>query len=71
MDAAAACAYRIIQAGPKTALASVAQLPDSAVLLQRIEDLSRQVAALSSRAGSPSLQLHGPSFQLQEPSPGQ
>jgi hypothetical protein len=46
LNAAAHCADRIIEAAPQPTLASVASLPESNALLQRIEDLSRQVAAL-------------------------
>jgi hypothetical protein len=45
--AAANCADRIIEAAPHPALASVAPLPDNNSFMQRIEDLTRQVAALS------------------------
>jgi hypothetical protein len=47
LGAAAHCADRIIEAAPQPALASVAPLPDSNALMQRIEDLTRQVTALS------------------------
>jgi hypothetical protein len=47
LDAAARCADRIFKAESQLAIASVAPLPDSNAFLQRIEDLSRQVAALS------------------------
>jgi hypothetical protein len=40
-------ADRIIEAAPQPALASVAPLPESNALLQRIKDLSRQVAAFT------------------------
>jgi hypothetical protein len=46
-------ADRINETAPQPALASVAPLPDSAALLQRIEDLSRQVAALSAERARP------------------
>jgi hypothetical protein len=47
LDAAGRCADRIIKAAPQPALTSVTPLPDSNALLQQIEGLSRQVAALS------------------------
>jgi hypothetical protein len=47
LDTAGRCADRIIEAAPQLALASVVPLPDSNALTQQIEDLSRQVAALS------------------------
>jgi hypothetical protein len=47
LDAAACCVDRIIEAASQPELMSVAPLPDSAALLQWIENLSRQVAALS------------------------
>jgi hypothetical protein len=47
LDAASRCADRIIEVTPQPTHASVAPLPDSSALHQRIEDLSRQVAALS------------------------
>lgn len=49
LDSAARCADRISEAAPQPALASVGPPPDSAALLQRIEDLSRQVAALTAQ----------------------
>lgn len=48
LDAASQLADRIAEVAPLPITASVAQTPDSASLLQKIEDLSRQVAALSS-----------------------
>jgi hypothetical protein len=53
LNAAAHCADRIIEATPQPALASVAPHPDSATLLQQIENLSRQVAALSAELTHP------------------
>jgi hypothetical protein len=47
LDATGRCADRIIEAAPHPELASVAPLPNSNALILRIEDLSRQVAALS------------------------
>jgi hypothetical protein len=48
LDAASQLAYRIAEVAPLPTTASVAQASDSANLLQRIDDLSRQVAALTS-----------------------
>jgi hypothetical protein len=48
LDAASQLADRIAEVAPVPITASIAQTPDSASLLQKIEDLSRQVAALSS-----------------------
>jgi hypothetical protein len=45
--AAGPCADRIMEAAPQPALTSITPLPDSNALMQRIEGLSRQVAALS------------------------
>jgi hypothetical protein len=47
LNAAGRCADRIIEAAPQSALASVVPLADSNTPTQQIEDLSRQVAALS------------------------
>jgi hypothetical protein len=44
---------RIFEAAPHPALARVAPLPDSSTLLQRIKDLSRQVAAISAERAHP------------------
>jgi hypothetical protein len=49
LDAAGPCADRIMEAAPQPALTSVMPLPDSNALMQRIEGLSRQVAALSTK----------------------
>jgi hypothetical protein len=49
LDAAARCANRIIEAAPYPALPSVAPFPNSSALTQRIKDISRQVAALSTK----------------------
>jgi hypothetical protein len=48
LDAASQLADRIAEVAPLPTTASVAQTSDSTSLLQKIEDLSRQVAALSS-----------------------
>jgi len=48
MDATSQLADRIAEVAPFLITASIAQTLDSASLLQKIEDLSRQVAALSS-----------------------
>ena len=47
-DAASQLADRISKVVPLSTTASVAQVPDFANLLQRIDDLSRHVAALNS-----------------------
>jgi hypothetical protein len=47
LNAAAHCADRIIEDATQPMLSSVAPLPEDNTLLHRIEDLSRQVAALS------------------------
>jgi hypothetical protein len=47
LDAAACCADRISEVAPQPALVSVSPLPDSTTLLQEIEDLALQAAALS------------------------
>jgi hypothetical protein len=47
LDAAGRCADRIIEAASQPALASIMPLADSNALTQQIEDLSCQVAALS------------------------
>jgi hypothetical protein len=47
LDSAARCADRISEVAPQPALDSVCPPCDNAALLQGIEDLSRQVAALS------------------------
>jgi hypothetical protein len=70
LDAADLCEDCIFEAAPQLVLASVAPLPKSNTLLQRIQDLTRQVAALSSKGGPPSLQLQGSPPQLQETPPG-
>jgi hypothetical protein len=49
LDAAGCCADCIIKATPQMALTSVTPLPDSNALMQRIKDLSHQVAALSTK----------------------
>jgi hypothetical protein len=48
LDAASQLAERIAEVAPLPTTASVAQAPDSANLLQRIDDLSCQMAALTS-----------------------
>ena len=48
LDATSQLADRIEEVAPLPTTASVAQAPDAADLLQKIEDLSRQVAALTS-----------------------
>jgi hypothetical protein len=48
LDAASQLADRIAEVAPLPTTASVAQAPDSANLQQRIDDLSRQVAGLTS-----------------------
>jgi hypothetical protein len=47
LDAAARCADIASEVAPQPALASVGPPPDSATLQQKIEDLNRQVAALT------------------------
>jgi hypothetical protein len=47
LDAEACCADRISEVAPQPALASVGPPPNNTALLQEIEDLSRQVAVLS------------------------
>jgi hypothetical protein len=47
LNAAAHRADRIVEAAPQPTIASVAALPEGNTFLHRIEDLSRQVAALS------------------------
>jgi hypothetical protein len=47
LNATARCANHIIETTPQPALASVAPLPESNTILQHIEDLTHQVAALS------------------------
>ena len=47
LDATSQLADRIAEVAPLSITASIAHTPDSARLLQKIEDLSRQVAALS------------------------
>ena len=48
LDAASQLADRIAEVAPRPTTAYIAQAPDSASLLQKIEDLSRKVAALTS-----------------------
>jgi len=48
LDATSQLAERIDEVAPLSTIASMAQAPDNASFLQKIEDLSRQVAALSS-----------------------
>jgi len=48
LDAASQLADRIAEVAPLPVTASIAQNPESASLLQKIDELSRQVAALSS-----------------------
>ena len=48
LEAASQLADRIAEVAPLPIRASIAQTPDSTSLLHKIEDLSRQVAALSS-----------------------
>jgi hypothetical protein len=48
LDAAAQLADRIAEVAPLSATALFAQAPDSANLLQRIDDFSRRVATLTS-----------------------
>jgi len=52
LDPASQPADRIAEVVPLPTTASIARAPESAVLLQNIEDLSRQVAALSSQVGT-------------------
>ena len=52
LDAASQLADRIAEVAPLPTTASIAQAPDSAELLQEIEDLSSQVAALSSQVAT-------------------
>jgi len=52
LDAVSQLAYRIEEVAPLPTTASIARAPDSPKLLQRIEDLSRQVAALSSQVAT-------------------
>lgn len=51
LDSAALCADRIAEVAPQPALATVSPPPDNAALLQRIEDLSHQVTALTMHQG--------------------
>ena len=48
LEAASQLADRIAEVAPLPTTATIAQAPDTASLLQKIEDLSRQVAAISS-----------------------
>lgn len=48
LDAASQLADRIAEVAPLPTTAAIAQAPDTTGLLQKIEDLSRQVAALTS-----------------------
>jgi hypothetical protein len=53
LDTAAHSADRITETAPKPVLARVVPLPNSAALLQRIEDLSRQLASLRAERAQP------------------
>jgi hypothetical protein len=75
-EAAACCADRIFKVAPQPAFASVGQFPNTA-LLQQIEDLSRQVAALSAEQDSlhtsfrdPPLSSRDPCSSTRDPRPG-
>jgi hypothetical protein len=77
LDAAARCAYRISEVAPQPALASVGRPPNNTTLLQGMEGLSRQVAALSAeqerlRASFRDLRLSSrdPSSSSRDPRPG-
>ena len=52
LDVASQLADRIAEVAPLPTTASIARTTDSPELLQRIEDLSRQVAALSSQVAT-------------------
>jgi hypothetical protein len=80
LDAAAGSADRIPQISPQPVLASVGppQLAEKSALLQGMEDLSRQVAAiraeqdrLSAKLSGPAPQFQRPKLQLQDPPLGQ
>jgi hypothetical protein len=60
LNAAARCAAGISEVATQPALASVGPHPNNTTLLQEIDDLSHQVAALSSEQH----QLQGPFLQL-------
>jgi len=52
LEAASQLADMIAEVAPRPTTASIARAPDSRELLQKIEDLSRQVAALSSQVAT-------------------
>jgi hypothetical protein len=77
LDAAARCAERILEVASHLALASVGPPPNNTTLLQEIEDLFRQVAALSAeqdclRIGfrDPPLSSRNPCSSTRDPRPG-
>jgi hypothetical protein len=69
LDAAARCADRISEVAPQPALASVGPPPNT-TLLQEIEDLSRQVAALSNEQNRLRTSSREPCPSTRHPGPG-
>jgi hypothetical protein len=76
LDSAARCADHISEVSPQPVLASIGPPPDSATLLHRIEDLSRQVAALTAEQDclrttfrDPHLSSRNPCFSSLAPAP--
>jgi hypothetical protein len=70
LDAAARCADRISEVAPQPALASVGPTPDGTALLQGIEELSCQVAALSSEQDRLRTSFRYPCSKSMDPRPG-
>jgi hypothetical protein len=69
LNTAARCADRISEVTPQPALASSGPPPDSSALLQEIEDLSRQVAALTAEQDRPRSTSRNPCYSPSDPSP--
>jgi hypothetical protein len=69
LDAAARCADNASEVAPQPALASVGPLPDSATLQQKIEDLNRQVAALTAERDGLRTTSRDPSSNSRNPRP--
>jgi hypothetical protein len=67
LDTAACCADRILKVAPQPALASVGPPPNNTALLQQIEDLSRQVAALSSEQDRLRTSFRDPPLSSRDP----
>jgi hypothetical protein len=70
LDATASSADRISEVAPQPSLASVGSSPDSTVLLRGIEDLSCQMAALSTEQDRLRTSFRDPCSSTRDPRPG-